>query len=224
MADPPVDVSGAGRGARRSSGSARCRCPQVVQQPTALADEQQQATTAVVVVLVLLEVLGEVADAVAQQRDLHLGGTGVALGRGVLGDDLLLGLRVGTDRHARLLPVLVARRAGACSPGHSGSAAVARQPEEIISGATGAPKTRGTAPVERASRRASGVRRPGAGPAARWCAARWSGCRRRGSWWRAWCARACCWSGWPSSTSTRTPASARIQPIMRQVDRVDHVL
>ena len=33
---------------------------QVVQQPTALADEQQQATTAVVVVLVLLEVLGEV--------------------------------------------------------------------------------------------------------------------------------------------------------------------
>jgi hypothetical protein len=51
----------------------------------------------VVVVLVLLEVLGEVADAVAEQRDLHFRGTGVALGRGVLGDDLLLGLRVGSD-------------------------------------------------------------------------------------------------------------------------------
>src|SRR5690349_9319216 len=37
---------------------------QVVEQTTTLADEQQQTTTAVVVVLVLLEVLGEVADAV----------------------------------------------------------------------------------------------------------------------------------------------------------------
>ena len=54
---------------------------QVVQQATTLADEQQQATTAVVVVLVLLEVLGQVRDAVAQQRDLDLGGAGVALGR-----------------------------------------------------------------------------------------------------------------------------------------------
>src|SRR5919107_4398380 len=91
---------------------------QVVQQPAALAHEEQQPATAVVVVLVHLEVLGEVGDAVAEQRDLHLGGTGVTLGRGVLGDDLLLGLRVGTDRHAGLLSVLVARRAGACSPGH----------------------------------------------------------------------------------------------------------
>ncbi len=61
---------------------------QVVEQPAALADQQQQAAPAVVVVLVLLQVLGEVRDAVAEQRDLHLGGTGVALGRGVLGDDL----------------------------------------------------------------------------------------------------------------------------------------
>src|SRR4051812_29347914 len=73
---------------------------QVVQQTTALADEQQQATTAVVVVLVRLEVLGQVRDAVAEQRDLHLRRTGVALGRGVLGDDPLLGIRVGSDRHA----------------------------------------------------------------------------------------------------------------------------
>src|SRR3954471_12554793 len=65
---------------------------QVVEQTTALADEQQQATTAVVVVLVRLEVLGEVTDAVTEQRDLHLGRAGVTSGRGVLGDDLLLGL------------------------------------------------------------------------------------------------------------------------------------
>src|SRR5918998_490782 len=92
---------------------------QVVEQPTALADEQQQAATAVVVVLVLLEVLGEVADAVAEQRDLHLGRTGVTLGRGVLGDDLLLGLRVGSDRHAGSFSVLSLR--GAPGPVHPGT-------------------------------------------------------------------------------------------------------
>ena len=61
------------------------------------ADEEEQATTAVVVVLVLTGVLGEVLDALGEQRDLHLGGAGVALGRGVLGDDLLLD--VGAQRH-----------------------------------------------------------------------------------------------------------------------------
>src|SRR5215475_9975513 len=64
---------------------------QVVQQPTTLTHEEQQTTTRVVVVLVLLEVIGQVADAVTEQRDLHLGRTGVALLRGVLRDDLLLG-------------------------------------------------------------------------------------------------------------------------------------
>ena len=73
---------------------------QVSQEATALPHEEQQSPTAVVVVLVLLEVLGEVGDAVAQQRDLHLGGTGVAIGRGVKGDELLLGLRVGSDSNA----------------------------------------------------------------------------------------------------------------------------
>jgi hypothetical protein len=33
----------------------------------------------------------------AEQRDLDLGGTGVALGGGVFGDDLLLGLSVGAE-------------------------------------------------------------------------------------------------------------------------------
>ena len=94
---------------------------EVVQETTALADEEQQPASAVVVVLVLLEVFGEVRDAVAQERDLHLGGSGVALSGGVLGDDLVLGCCVSTDRHVEL-PIfrLVARRAGACSPGHSG--------------------------------------------------------------------------------------------------------
>ena len=68
---------------------------QVVEETTALSHEEQQSPTAVVIVLVLLEVLGEVGDAVAQQRDLDLGGTGVALGQGVLADDLLLRLRIG---------------------------------------------------------------------------------------------------------------------------------
>src|SRR6478609_8451122 len=47
-----------------------------------------------------------------------------------------------------LLHWLVARRAGACSPGHCGSAAVARQPQEIISGPASTPKRR--APRRRA--------------------------------------------------------------------------
>src|SRR5581483_12019059 len=90
----------------------------VVQEATTLADEEEQATTAVVVVLVLLEVVRQVRDAVRQQRDLDLRRTGAALDGGVLSDDLLLGLRVSSNRHAGLLPVLVARRARACSPGH----------------------------------------------------------------------------------------------------------
>src|SRR6476646_529903 len=88
------------------------RLLQVVEQTTTLTDEQQQTTTAVVVVLVLLEVLGEVADAVRQQRDLNLGRAGVTLVRGVLGDDLLLGLRVGSNRHGGLLSSRCAARPG----------------------------------------------------------------------------------------------------------------
>ena len=53
---------------------------QVAQEPAALADQQQQAAAAVVVVLVLTRVLGEVEDALREQRDLDLGGAGVALG------------------------------------------------------------------------------------------------------------------------------------------------
>src|SRR6478736_4154548 len=70
---------------------------QVTQEAAALADQEQQATAAVVVVLVLARVLGEVLDPLGEQRDLHLGGAGVALGGGVLGHDLLLD--VSAQRH-----------------------------------------------------------------------------------------------------------------------------
>src|SRR6185503_9555183 len=60
---------------------------QVLQQAAAPPDEQQQATTAVVVVLVHLQVLGEIADALGQQRDLRLGRAGVTLVGAVLGKD-----------------------------------------------------------------------------------------------------------------------------------------
>src|SRR5690606_35509175 len=90
---------------------------QVTEQALALADEQQQATTAVVVVLVLTGVLGQLLDPSGQQRDLDLGGTGVALGRGVLLDDFLLG---GSVHRHRATPSLSLRGASwACPPGHS---------------------------------------------------------------------------------------------------------
>ena len=59
---------------------------QVVEQPTALADQQQQASPAVVVVLVLLEVLSEVCNPAGEHGDLNFRRTGVTLVGGVLGD------------------------------------------------------------------------------------------------------------------------------------------
>src|SRR3954454_12195602 len=94
---------------------------QVLQQPATLTHEDQQTATAVVVVLVLLEVLGEVLDALREHRDLDLGGARVALAGRVLGHDLLL--RCGVEWHVAP-SVLVARRSGAGSPGLYRSAAV----------------------------------------------------------------------------------------------------
>src|SRR5947209_5229718 len=62
---------------------------QVVEQAAAAADHLEQAAAAVVVLGVGLEVLGQLDDAMRQDRDLHLGRTGVALMRPVLVDDLL---------------------------------------------------------------------------------------------------------------------------------------
>src|SRR5919107_3328989 len=75
----------------------------VVQKAATLTHQEQQPTTAVMVVLVLLQVLGQVSDPVLEQGDLDLGRAGVALAGAVLGDDLFLGLRVGTCSHAQLL-------------------------------------------------------------------------------------------------------------------------
>src|SRR5699024_1363713 len=66
---------------------------QVLQQPAALTD-QQQASSGVVVLLVVLEMLGEPLDALREQRDLNFRGAGVALVRGVFGNDSLLDIRL----------------------------------------------------------------------------------------------------------------------------------
>src|SRR5215218_7986082 len=61
---------------------------QVIEQPAALADEHQQSTAGVVVLRVGLEMLGQVIDTLAENRNLHLGRPGVALVRLVVPDDL----------------------------------------------------------------------------------------------------------------------------------------
>src|SRR5213592_5016869 len=87
--------------------------PEVLQQPASSANEHQQAAAAVVILLVELQVLGEVADAPGQHRDLHLGGAGIARRPSMLLDDLGLGflgqrhgrtprLPAGTDRRPRV--------------------------------------------------------------------------------------------------------------------------
>jgi hypothetical protein len=60
---------------------------EVSEEATTLTYEKQQATTAVVVVLVLLEVLGEVLDALAKNSNLNLRRTGVTWVGCVLFDD-----------------------------------------------------------------------------------------------------------------------------------------
>ena len=67
---------------------------EVVEQTAALADHLVHAETAVVVLRVLLQMLGELADALGEDGDLDLRRTGVALVGGVVQNDgglLLLG-------------------------------------------------------------------------------------------------------------------------------------
>src|SRR6187402_2487399 len=71
---------------------------EVREQAAALVDHHQQAAARMVILVVALEVLGQVADALGEDRDLDFGGTGVALGLGVAGNDFLLLL--GGNRHA----------------------------------------------------------------------------------------------------------------------------
>lgn len=63
---------------------------QVIEKTTTIADHQQQATTRVVIVLVGLQVLGQIGDTLAQQRNLNLGRSRVAFVRRILGYDLML--------------------------------------------------------------------------------------------------------------------------------------
>ena len=65
-------------------------------------DELQKTPTGVVVFRVRLEVLREVADALAEERDLNLGGAGVAVVGCELADEL--GLLLGLKRHFRVVP------------------------------------------------------------------------------------------------------------------------
>src|SRR3990172_6775336 len=74
---------------------------EIVEQATALPDELQEPAPAVVILLVRLEVLGEVRDAFAQQRHLHLGRARVLLVSPVLRDEL--GLLLLNHRHSLLL-------------------------------------------------------------------------------------------------------------------------
>ena len=61
--------------------------------PAAAPDELEQPAARVVVVRVLAEMVGEPADALGQQRDLHLRRTGVSIMRLVFADDLLPAFR-----------------------------------------------------------------------------------------------------------------------------------
>lgn len=55
--------------------------PEVLQQTTTTTDQLEETTTAVVVLLVLLEMVGEVVDPLAEQRNLNLRRASVVLGQ-----------------------------------------------------------------------------------------------------------------------------------------------
>src|SRR5438067_13335926 len=75
----------------------RVGSPEVIEQPTPLANHDQQTTPGMKVLLVAREMIGQVADPLRQDRDLHLGGPGVTgLGR-VFRNERLLAL--GGNRH-----------------------------------------------------------------------------------------------------------------------------
>src|SRR6185369_7547088 len=78
--------------------------PEIIQQGAALVDQHQDAAARVIVLRVALEMLGEVIDALGEDRDLDLGRTGVALGLGMFLDQRFLAL--GCNRH-RVTPVLL---------------------------------------------------------------------------------------------------------------------
>src|SRR4051794_29360305 len=81
---------------------------EIVEEATAATDEHQQAAARVVVVLVLAQMLGQVVDAMRQQRHLDLGLAGVVLVLAEPRDDLALFLC--SYRHVRPCRVAAATR------------------------------------------------------------------------------------------------------------------
>src|SRR6185437_4906129 len=73
----------------------------VIEKRPAGLHQLQQAAARMVVLAVNLEVLGEIVDAFTEDRNLHLGRTGVALLGGIFGDERALAL--GRDRHRMIL-------------------------------------------------------------------------------------------------------------------------
>ena len=67
----------------------RIIAPKVVEQATPLAHEHEQPAPGVVVLHMGLEMVGELCDALAEERDLHFAGTGVSGLALVLTYDLL---------------------------------------------------------------------------------------------------------------------------------------
>ena len=63
---------------------------EVIEQAASLRDHLEQSAPRVVVFLVRFEMLGELIDALREQRDLHLRRPGVAPVRLIRGDDLFL--------------------------------------------------------------------------------------------------------------------------------------
>ena len=63
---------------------------EILQQLTALTDEHCQRTGGVVILVVLLQVLCQVRDAIAEEGDLGLSGTGVRGAFAILTEDLFL--------------------------------------------------------------------------------------------------------------------------------------
>ena len=59
--------------------TAHVRRLEIVQQPATLADHHEQPAAGPVILQILLQVLGQVVDPLRQQRDLHVGRTGIAL-------------------------------------------------------------------------------------------------------------------------------------------------
>src|SRR5438552_2349697 len=91
---------------------------QVVEESSALPDQLEQPAARMVVLLVGLEVLGQILDALGQERDLDLGRAGVALVRPELLDHTLL-LRFVVQRpcahHFSVIPTLLRRPGGRAS-------------------------------------------------------------------------------------------------------------